>query len=347
MKNLYALLPLLAALLVPGKASAQILPDPSVQIVASWKVGDQMDYTFTKKEYEEREAPGNETQLASYCDTIHFKVEAATDSSYTLALTYGDPFNINSLGFPLTDEERAALPNPVYRIRTDRSGAFQEVENLDEIAAAFQSAIPVITQAIGRTFSDGQLAKRLAEQLVKEMTGPERLTNLVSADIEPLLCFFGSRFNASAIQAIEEPVRGIMGTTGEACNIPGSIWVDSERTNEEYAVIHKELHGDTEQLGPILQELLQPMAELFASFIGSTVGKTPDEKETQYVRDQIDEMFKDATIKYEENIVEEVHRESGWPVHLLSDGYVALSIKDSFRGHHTIREIRMVAEEGE
>jgi len=45
MKKLYALLPLLAALVVPGKASAQMMPDSTVQIIAYWEVGGHSRYS--------------------------------------------------------------------------------------------------------------------------------------------------------------------------------------------------------------------------------------------------------------------------------------------------------------
>ena len=47
MKKLYALLPTLAALVVPGKASAQMMPDSTVQIIAYWEVGDQVAVVFS------------------------------------------------------------------------------------------------------------------------------------------------------------------------------------------------------------------------------------------------------------------------------------------------------------
>lgn len=52
MKKLYALLPILAALLVPGKASAQMMPDSTVQIVAYWNVGDRVDYLISQESYD-------------------------------------------------------------------------------------------------------------------------------------------------------------------------------------------------------------------------------------------------------------------------------------------------------
>jgi len=47
MKKLYALLPILAALVVPGKASAQMMPDSTVQIIAYWEVGDHVAVVFS------------------------------------------------------------------------------------------------------------------------------------------------------------------------------------------------------------------------------------------------------------------------------------------------------------
>ena len=71
MNKLYALLPLLAALFVPGTLSAQMMPDSTVQVVAYWEVGDQMEYIYTEHKYEidadgRREAAGYRCDRANY-----------------------------------------------------------------------------------------------------------------------------------------------------------------------------------------------------------------------------------------------------------------------------------------
>ena len=182
MKKLYALLPILAALVVPGKASAQMMPDSTVQIIAYWEVGDQVDYTSLKREYD-IDAEGNETQKSSSSETVHFEVVAATDTSYTLKVTYDDIFDIRTSEFSLTDEELASLPNPAYLIRTDEFGTFQGIENMEELTAAFQSAAPIISKAFERSIgSDG---KEVIDILVQEMTSPDVITRSVISDIAP------------------------------------------------------------------------------------------------------------------------------------------------------------------
>ena len=340
MKKLYALLPILAALVVPGKASAQMMPDSTVQIIAYWEVGDQVDYTSLKREYD-IDAEGNETQKSSSSETVHFEVVATTDTSYTLKVTYDDIFDIRTSEFSLTDEELASLPNPAYLIRTDEFGTFQGIENMEELTAAFQSAAPIISKAFERSIgSDG---KEVIDILVQEMTSPDVITRAVISDIAPLLYFHGARIDTTAIYTIEEPVQGLLGTSSGTCTMPGSFWVYSELTDEYSAVIRKELHADKEQMGPIMKSILQPTLETIASAFADE----NEEDIEQAIDSYFDEMAQHATFDFEESSVTEIHLDSGWPITWLFDRYVTFSMLGSSKGTHVAREFHLVTEEEE
>lgn len=340
MKKLYALLPILAALLVPGKASAQMMPDSTVQIVAYWEVGDKVDYTSLKREYD-IDAEGNETQTASSSETVHFEVVAATDTSYTLKVTYDDIFDIRTSEFKLTDKELASLPNPAYLIRTDEFGSFQGIENLEEITAAFQSAAPIFSKVFERSI--GNDGKEIIDRLVQEITSPDAITRAVISDITPLLYFHGARIDTTAAYTIEEPVQGLLGASSGPCTMPGSFWVDSELTDEYSAVIRKELHADKEQMGPIMKSILQPMLETISSAF--TDGNEEDIE--QAIDSYFDEMAQHATFAFEDSSVEEIHLETGWPINWMFDRYVTFSMLGKTEGKHIARQIRLVTEEEE
>lgn len=344
MKKLYALLPILAALLVPGKASAQMMPDSTVQIVAYWEVGDQITYRAETKTYDV-DAEGNETQTTASSELMHFKVVDATDSTYTLEVTYevlSDP----DLERFISPEEMNAHFNTPYRFKTDELGSFLRLENLDEVAEVAQGLRPYFKKAVLKELDaipgKDEIASETLEKLVDGTVdaamlslSPEVLESAFVTEVSPLLFYHGCKLDTTATYSYTQNLAGILdGVDAEA---EGVFWVDSGYTDEEKVLIISELEAGTEQLGPVIQQYLGPMISAIA---GSFEGMSEEECQAA-----IAEMFENATLEISQSSGELIHLATGWPITVSSDSYVLCKIMDQEANRHVEKTIHYYAPE--
>lgn len=345
MKKLHALLPILAALLVPGKASAQMLPDSTVQIVAYWEVGDQITYRAETKAYD-IDAEGNETQASASSELMHFKVVDATDSTYTMEVTYeilSDP----DLERFISPEEMNAHFNTPYRFKTDELGSFLRLENLDEIVEATQGLRPYFKKGVLKELDaipgKDEIASETLEKLVDGSVdaimlalSPEVLECSFVSELSSLLFYHGCKLDATATysytQNLADVLDGVLdGIDGEA---EGVFWVNSKYTDENAAMIVSQLEAGTEQLEPVLKQYLEPMISAIADRL-----EVASEEEIQAA---IAEACKQASLEISQNSAELIHLGTGWPISVASDCYVLCKFMDQEENKHVIRSIQYV-----
>ena len=341
MKKLYALLPILAALLVPGKASAQMLPDSTVQIVAYWEVGDQITYRAETKTYD-IDAEGNETQASASSELMHFKVVDATDSTYTLEVTYEVLSDPDMERF-ISPEEMNAHFNTPYRFKTDELGTFLRLENLDEVAEVAQGLRPYFKKAVLKELDaipgKDEIASETLEKLVDGTVdaamlalSPEVLESAFVTEVSSLLFYHGCKLDTTATYSYTQNLAGILdGVDGE---VEGVFWVNSDYTDEDKAVIISEVEAGTEQLGPVIKQYMGPMISAIA---GSFEGMSEEECQAA-----IAEIFENVTLEISQTSGEQIHLGTGWPITLSSDSYVLCKIMDQEANRHVERIIRYV-----
>ena len=335
MKKLYALLPLLAALLVPGTLSAQMMPDSTVQVVAYWEVGDQMEYIYTEHKYE-IDADGNEKLTASSSENIRFEVTAATDSSYTLLVHYDNLFDSELLDVP-----DGTFPDIPFRIRTSEFGTFEELENLDEIVASIQKVIPRFAKMAWDELPPEHKKEISRKDLEKVMAGlysEDTIFKSCLEELAPLFFYHGARLDTTEVYSFYEDVSGLFG--GDSIPVPSSFWVDPKLTDDYSVVLHKETVADDEQASALVR------AYLIA--VGKTVAGVMDGATVELETNADESIRKDEmTATYHDYIDEEIHLETGWPIHWMFDRVFLVNTKDGSSGAHIVREITIAPDETE
>ncbi len=335
MKKLYYLLPLLAALLVPGKAAAQMMPDSTVQIVAYWEVGDSVDYTITEEKFSIGQNE-EETLVSSFSSLLHIEVVDATDSTYTLSVT-NDNLLGSVLGLVLSPEDRAALPRLNYRVKTNELGVFLRMEDEDEFYGRLQQIIPSLTKGYYRSLAKDSKAifpteKSFADFMKGKLEDPTYLIKLCARDISDLLFFHGSRLTLGDTYSYDDQYATIIGT------VPMTVcfWADQELTDEYSAVLYKSADGN------------EGMRKLLQDFVYKLQVEEPDALSYE---DFCEQFEKDVNLeaRLEETLSEEVHLDTGWPIALYYDiESVAADVEDgTVKGNHTSRKIKLVTEEEE
>lgn len=327
MKKLYALLPLLAALLAPGEASAQMMPDSTVQIVAYWEVGDQLDYLVLEEQYE---MDGDkETMTRSASETVRYEVIAATDSTYTLQVTSLDGFSSN-LNIP--EKDLAALPDFPFRIRMSQLGEFLELENTDEILNSLEKAVPVFTKLTlnGLTPEERKSVdkKGLDEYYRQALVSRAFVDNMCQQYIAPFF-YHGARMDTTMTYSFKNTYTGIFGD--DAIELETLFSVDSELTDDYSAVIRRETVADNVDLIPLLKGFV-PLVE--------NLDKNAS-------REELEQSLRELQINanFEEYVAEEIVLESGWPTIWVFDRFVTAGQGDETKGTHVYKKFQVVTEE--
>ena len=337
MKKLYYLLPLLAALLVPGKASAQMMPDSTVQVVAYWQVGDTVDYAIEEKKYAVGENE-EETLTASNARALHIEVVAATDTTYTLTVTADDPTGFD-LGFVTKPEDQALLPRLTYNVTTNDLGSFMRLENGDEIFAKTQQSSLEIAKAFYKSLNPETKAlfpteKSFTDYIVGRFEDSGYLFQLCIKDISELLFYHGAKLDTTRTYSYKQDY---ILNIGKQIEMDVVFWVDSELTDEYSAVIRKAKDGSEQMYAAVRDFLYTLQAD-------NPEALSYDE----FCKEYDQEMFKEAAeFRLEEFFAEEIHLDSGWPLRLVYDFESVATTTGEVKGTHVNRHIRYVMEDEE
>ena len=273
---------------------------------------------------------------------MHFKVVDATDSTYTLEVTYEILSDPDMERF-ISPEEMNAHFNTPYRFKTDELGTFLRLENLDEVAEVAQGLRPYFKKAVLKELDaipgKDEIASETLEKLVDGTVdaamlalSPEVLESAFVTEVSSLLFYHGCKLDTTATYSYTQNLAGILdGVDGE---VEGVFWVNSDYTDEDKAVIISEVEAGTEQLGPVIKQYMGPMISAIA---GSFEGMSEEECQAA-----IAEIFENVTMEINQTSGEQIHLGTGWPITMSSDSYVLCKIMDQEANRHVERIIRYV-----
>ena len=330
MKRLYALLPLLAALVVPGTLSAQMMPDSTVQIVAYWEVGDKIDYVRIEEQYEIKGE--EETLTSSSSESFYIEVVAATDSTYTLEIDSRGGFSSSLLGF--TEKEKESLSklfSSPLRIRTSQYGTFEEFENPDEFLESFKKIIPVITDLTWRKYTPEQqkgIDKKALENYFQEtLCSPYTITTLCQQYIAPFF-YHGARLDTTRTYSLQNTFNGLVGNA--SVTLETLFKVDSELTDDYSAVIRQETVANDDEILPLAKEYTLSLIQSFSEDSGLS-------------REEFEKSLQEHPFRmgFEEYTVVEIELETGWPIAWIFDRYVTAEQNGESSGKHIYRKIKI------
>ena len=329
MKRFLSCLFFLGALLAPGTLSAQMMPDSTVQIVAYWNVGDRVDYLFSEEKYDIDDE--DETMTASSSETVRYEVLAATDSTYTLGITSLDGFSTH---LSLSEKELSSIPEFSLRVRMSQLGEFLALENLEEILAALDKAVPALRKAtLAAMTPEEQKAvdKKGLDAYLRQMIASEQFVDKIAELYLTPFFYHGSRLDTTMTYSFDNAFAAL---GDESLEMVTYFKVDPELTDDYSAVIRQETVAEDVNLAPLVLGSLGPIAENM--FKGTAIS-----------REEIKEGLQDLQIQaaFEEYTVEEIQLETGWPLAWVFDRYVTATEDGKTQGKHIFKQIKLVTEE--
>lgn len=301
-------------------ASAQILPDSTVQICSNWAVGEQYDY-YVDKSVKKVNSQGDTTTNELTSMIMRFEVTGKSESAYQMQLTYLDEKSTNQQTELIYQISRESGVNMPIRFTTSQHGTLMSIDNLEEIAAEYEKLLdPIIeistanlTEAEKKTLDTSELREVLRAMLCN----PQTIQTGILDDIGRLYFFHGARLEMDETYKMEEPLSFVFpGVDNITANT--NIWVDGEFTDEYSAVCR------TYTCAELGDEFLVDAVEGAMDMVTDAMA-VPDSLKTQ-LKEEINSRTDKQSIGYqfilEQYTTEEVHLATGWPLNLYINKYI-------------------------
>lgn len=306
-------------------ASAQFMPDSTVQVCAYWKVGDKYDY-YVEESTKKVNSQGDTISNVLSSEIIRLEVVGSTDSSYQIQLTYHDEKSTdpqNELIYQVSRE--LGLDTPVL-FSTNAHGLLMSIDNIDELMNKAEKLVDPMMEIVKASVPDAEKVEfdfdPIREVMRSTLCNPQTIQAAVMDDIGRLYFFHGARLEMDHTYTMEEPLQFVVLPGVDNLTANTNVWIDSEYT-DEYSAICKTY--SCSKLGN----------EFYKSALASAMNITmdalevPDSLSTD-LKNELDGIVKNGDnhnyeFIWEQYTTEEVHLNTGWPLKLYIDKYVKVT----------------------
>lgn len=303
-------------------ASAQMMPDSTVQVVAYWAKGDKISYECKTTEYEIDEA-GTKTVKSASSETRVFDVLDADENGYKLRLSYEDVFSPSKVPY-LTDEQMKELnENMSLTFKTDEFGTDIEVIDDAEAFGSFEKMVDEICE--GAWKENKALLKKATtkEQYFSSMKSmlcnKEYIHAALLADFSPMLMFHGARLDTSEVYTFPQSFLNLL-NSGGSMEVETQFWVDEKLTDTTSVVLCSDAYIDSEKMAPVMKASLLNMMKSTLEGLGQEYNEAEC---LAAIEEQIESTKMETT--FEEYTSEQIHLGTGWPICWYSTREVVMS----------------------
>ena len=293
----------------PILASAQMMPDSTVQVCAYWHKGDRAAYEC-KSTTVTIGKDGTETTSKAASETRIFDVLDETENSYILQTSYKDVFSSDlslNVGAQVLNQAAESI---VIQTQTNEFGTLQKVVNLEDLTEAMKRTIPISVDAV-LAKQDKNALKELGltrQGLIDTFTDllcrPETIVTACMDDVAPLLLYHGARLRLGQEYSVKQELKSPFPNTTGTLPIDLRFWVDEEFTDSSFVLIRSYFQVDSDALMPFLREYV-----LFA-----TQSVTPDNIQPDEIEKEVDKGIAESHMRatMEQFTITEIHLDSGW-----------------------------------
>ena len=302
---------LFAALIafLPFLASAQMMPDSTVQVCAYWHKGDRAVYEC-KSTTVKIERDGTETTSNAASETRIFEVIDETEKSYILQTSYKDVFSSDlslSVGAAVLSQVAEGI---VIQTQTNEFGTVQDIVNLEELTESMKRTIPLSVDAAlakhdKNTLKELGLTRQgLIDTYTDLFCRPETIVTACLDDVVPLLLYHGARLRLDQEYSVKQELNSPLPNTTGKLPIDLHFWVDEEQSDSSFVLIRSYFKVDSDALMPFLRE----------SVLAATKTVLPEDLPLDEMEKEIDKGIAESHMQatMEQFTATEVHLGSGW-----------------------------------
>lgn len=303
-------------------ASAQMMPDSTVQVVAYWAKGDKISYECKTTEYEIDEA-GTKTVKSATSETRVFDVLDADENGYKLRLSYEDVFSPSKIPY-LTDKQMKEINESAsLTFKTNQFGMFMEVIDDADAFDSFEKMVVKMCENVWNEFKSTLKKATTKEQFISSMKSllcnKEFIHAALVADFSPLLMFHGARLDTSEVYSFKQPFLNLL-NSGGSLEVETKFWVDEKLTDTTSVVLRTDTFIDSEKMAPFVKASLMKAAKSSLEIVGQEYNEA---ESTAVVEEEIESTKMETT--FEEYTSEQIHLGTGWPICWYSTREVVMS----------------------
>ena len=281
-------------------ASAQMMPDSTVQVCAYWEVGDKYTFLVEESKYKvTNQMDTSAVELSGHLLTL--EVVDATDSTYRVRVKTDDYKHSDYARDAMTEEITQQFGNLPYEFETDEYGVFKRVFITDEdLAAVYPILDAVVDNSAQSQGLDGE-GRAALKQMMRTVFTRERIMQIYEEEVTPLLGMFGLRLTPGEEVEYQMEVPSVFGD-GSIIQWDGVFWADKELTDDYSVILINESTADGES-----------MRKYLSTFLGTMFDTLGDKADGQ-VRSETETLMESAEISLAERAIEEIHLDTGWPL---------------------------------
>lgn len=327
-------LTILTALVWAWTASAQMMPDSTVQVCAYWEVGDKYHFQVEESKYKvDNQTDTSAVELSAHLLTL--EVVDATDSTYRVRVKTDDYQHSNYARDAMTENLTRQFGNLPYEFETNEYGEFKRILLSDEELEAVYPLLDAVADKSSESRNLDENGRAAVKQLMRAMFTRERIVQLYEQEVTPLLGMFGIRVTPDEKVDYQMEVPSPFGD-GSLIVWNGAFWADKELTDDYSVVMVNEAEADGES-----------MRKYLAAFLGTMFNALGD-KADENLRTETEAMVEgDTKISLTESTVEEIHLDTGWPLSFDYERVLRIKAGDTEREQVQTKTITILLEDDE
>lgn len=317
-------------------ASAQMMPDSTVQVVASWNPGDKQAYNLSKTDF--KVSDKDTTDLNYSTEIMILEVLSKTDTTYQLGLTYKDVyFSDPDMNF-LYELMTKTSGDMTALITTDQYGVFKNVDNIQELISYQMSVIDPYLEILKRQEGanlDAATEARIREYIVQTFAEPKVIESSIQDDFGRMMFFHGVRMELGKQYTAEIQKPSILPGIDTPITTQMTVWIDTEKTDDI------SMHGCI--YVPITKDRLMDFLIEYMKKVMSLAGMSSEAIDAEIANST--GVIEQMGLSSEEITDVGVHFATGWPLYVSNSRYVYSTVNGVNTTKQTHMEIEIILPE--
>lgn len=316
---------------------AQIMSDSTVQICAYWTPGEKYAYD-AKEEKLKIDKNGDTTFVYRQSERRTFEILSQTKDRYRIRLSYSDYVTTDEADQRMHDAIIAATGPCIVEFETDETGLLTGITNLETLLSQAKASVKPAMEAMWKGMDAEQRKmlpkKNFQKYMSRALADPSVVINAVNDDLGRMFFFHGARLDTAQVYEVDETFAPLLGGQ-DSLRCKTRFWIDSEKTDTYSAICDTYTEADGREI----------ISTTFGQVLQMLNGK---QEVPQALRDSIAAGMGGISSRMEQYSSEEVHLDTGWPLHLFFERTLTVGIESKSQSSAILRRtLDIVLEENE
>ena len=280
-------------------ASAQMMPDSTVQVIAYWEVGDKYHFQVEDTKYKISGTDTTDIQRSAHLLTL--EVVDQTDSTYRVRMSTDDYQHSDYSRAAMTDDVLAQFGNAPVDFETDEYGTFQRVLIDDSDWEGLFAVVDAIVEKVADSQDLDADGRAALGKMMRALFTKDLILGQITQEITPLLDYHGLHLTPGEETEYEQEIPSVFGDDN-VIRMNGRFWADKDLTDDYSVVIYDVSESNRDD-----------MVGYVSTFVGNLL-KSAGMDSADETRETMASTMADSEILLRLVVFEEIHLDTGWPL---------------------------------